>query len=165
MGSQGANQILHDVASKTLFSCHLHSMEQSHATRSLWWAFDTFGDKTLIDLLTDKQRTPNREPDKRLCCKMCGHAITHDKDRIERSGAHTHSFTNPNGLRFHIGCFVGVNGCVEIGESTNEYTWFPGYAWRIALCTSCHKHLGWKFRSDHSDVFHGLILSRLSHPH
>jgi uncharacterized C2H2 Zn-finger protein len=140
-------------------------MEPLHATHNPWWTFDTLGDKTYKDLLSDKQRATAREPEKRLCCRMCGQVITHEKDRIEINGAHTHGFSNPHSLQFHIGCFGGVNGCVEIGISTREFTWFPGYAWRVALCRSCHEHLGWKFRSDSNDSFYGLILNRLSYPH
>lgn len=139
-------------------------MERLHDTSNLWWTFDTLDDETYKDLLSEKQRSPAKEPEKRLCCKMCGQAITREKDKIERDGAHMHLFTNPHGLRFHIGCFRDVSGCVEIGKSTEEFTWFLGYGWRIALCGSCHEHLGWNFRSDGSDRFYGLILNRLAYP-
>ncbi len=138
------------------------SNQDTHHPR---WAFDTLGDSTYEDVLSDKHKALKSEPEKRLCCRTCGQMITHEKNRIEMNGAHTHGFSNPHGLRFHIGCFKDVNGCVEIGVSTREFTWFLGYAWRIALCRSCHEHLGWEFRSDSGDGFYGLILNRLSYPH
>jgi hypothetical protein len=24
-------------------------------------------------------------------------------------------------------------------------SWFPGFSWRIAGCSECHRHLGWNF--------------------
>ena len=27
------------------------------------------------------------------------------------------------------------------GEATEEYTWFPGYAWTLAYCRDCSAHL------------------------
>lgn len=27
------------------------------------------------------------------------------------------------------------------GEATEEYTWFPGYAWMLAYCRGCSAHL------------------------
>lgn len=31
------------------------------------------------------------------------------------------------------------------GDPTEEHTWFPGYAWRMAHCRACQRHLGWGF--------------------
>ncbi|CAL7937660.1 unnamed protein product [Xylocopa violacea] len=30
-------------------------------------------------------------------------------------------------------------------EPSIEYTWFPGYAWIVAMCKNCDTHMGWKF--------------------
>ena len=29
-------------------------------------------------------------------------------------------------------------------QQSTEHSWFPGYAWTIALCTRCGAHLGWR---------------------
>ena len=145
-------------------SCYLYRMEPLPAKPCTYWAFDTLGDNTYDALLSETSKTSDRTPEKRLCCKICGQAITHERDRIEICGAHAHTFYNPHGLKFYIGCFQDVSGCVEIGVSTLEFTWFPGYAWRIALCGSCHEHLGWEYHSDNGGRFHGLILTKLSKP-
>jgi hypothetical protein len=75
-------------------------------------------------------------------------------------GAQAHTFTNPYGMRFHIGCFGHVVGCALEGEPTSYWTWFPGYTWQVENCGSCRQHLGWLFRSP-THVFHALILDRL----
>ena len=112
-----------------------------------------------------KQKTkakPDAKPkkEKRLFCAACRHPITHQDERIMVQGDHEHTFTNPQGMTYHIGCFREAAGCAPSGEATVEFTWFRGYAWRIAYCAHCHVHLGWRFQSD-TDYFHGLIVNRL----
>jgi len=106
-----------------------------------------------------KQVAPKIE--RRIACAMCQHHITHAGERIEMHGAHNHRCTNPQGILFNIGCYHEVPGCSPIGASTLEYTWFPGYAWRIVLCANCRAHLGWCFQSE-NDFFHGLIMERIT---
>ena len=95
-----------------------------------------------------------------LACAICRQRITTIAARIEVGGAHEHTFVNPHGFRFHIGCFARAVGCVPVGESSSYWTWFPGYTWQIEQCSSCGEHLGWLFRTD-DHRFHGLILDRL----
>lgn len=102
---------------------------------------------------------PKKE--KRLFCAACRHPVTHQDERIPVQGGHEHTFTNPHGIIYHIGCFHDAAGCAPVGEATKEFTWFSGYAWRIVLCAHCRAHLGWRFQSD-GDYFHGLITARLT---
>ena len=51
-----------------------------------------------------------------------------------------------------------------IGPETDEFTWFKGYRWRIAVCGRCQVHLGWRFRSANRAEFHALILDKLLLP-
>lgn len=102
---------------------------------------------------------PKKE--QRLFCAACRHPVTHQDECIHVQGAHEHRHTNPHGVTYHFGCFRAAAGCAAIGELTTEYTWFPGYAWRIAMCANCHVHLGWRFQTE-ADLFHGLIIKRLT---
>lgn len=109
-----------------------------------------------------EQRTAARpKTEKRLFCGACRHPVTHQDQRIPVQGGHEHRCTNPHGITYHIGCFREAPGCAPVGEATAEFTWFPGYAWRIVLCAHCRAHLGWRFQSD-GDYFHGLIVARLT---
>jgi hypothetical protein len=99
--------------------------------------------------------------EKRLFCALCRHPITHQDQRIPVNGANEHTCTNPGGYTFRILCFREAGGCVAVGAATTAHTWFPGYAWRIALCASCEQHLGWRFQAP-SGHFHGLIGNRLT---
>lgn len=100
-----------------------------------------------------------------LCCVSCGKRITHDDQRLPIRGRHEHRFRNPHGLSFNIGCFASAPGCGQIGTATSDWTWFPGYAWEIALCLGCGAHLGWRYTSRDGDLFYGLILDRLVAEH
>ena len=98
-----------------------------------------------------------------IVCAACDATITSARYRIARNGAHEHRFMNPAGLLFHIGCFSEAIGCAVLGPASDEYPWFPGYAWRFALCGQCRQHLGWHFRQSGEPGFFGLILNRLRH--
>lgn len=83
--------------------------------------------------------------------------------RISLSGSHEHFFRNPAGIRFRVACFAYAPGAEAFGIPTEEHTWFPGYAWNLALCRSCAAHLGWKYQSTDGGFF-GLIADRLLYP-
>lgn len=115
--------------------------------------------------LPGDEAAPNATDDKRaIRCRVCRLEITTPSDRVAVNGAHKHTFANPHGLVFEIGCFGAVRHCGYVGEPTDEFTWFPGYRWRIVFCGRCLTHLGWVFLSTGRDSFHGLILNRLEMP-
>lgn len=117
--------------------------------------------RTLVEEEADARDDSLLEEDDSIRCGICGNHVTSDGERISVHGSHDHAFLNPLGLLFHIGCFSGAPGCLDTGEYTDEYTWFPGYSWCFALCARCRAHLGWRYHSgDHA--FWGLILDRLS---
>lgn len=101
------------------------------------------------------------EDEEVILCRQCDRPITRPAERIEISGSHKHTFANPHGIVFEIGCFRAAFGCGYSGPTTNEFTWFKGYNWKVAVCGSCAAHLGWLFLSSGSAAFHGLILNRL----
>jgi hypothetical protein len=96
-----------------------------------------------------------------LRCVACRHPITRQTDRIAVNEKHQHVFANPHGYIYQIGCFGQAPGCVAIGQESSEFTWFPGYTWRVALCGQCLTLLGWSFRRRGS-LFFGLILDKLA---
>lgn len=97
-----------------------------------------------------------------LLCKSCRFKITDANARTEIDGGHGHTFFNPHGLVFDIGCFCRAPGCNVFGVPTTEFTWFPGRAWRIAVCRGCRVHLGWYFSPQSGGAsFFGLIVDML----
>ena len=99
-----------------------------------------------------------------ILCRQCLQVITSPTERIEMQGAHQHTFANPHGSVYQIGCFRSAAGCGYAGQSSDEFTWFKGYSWRVAVCGSCLFHLGWLFISPGSQSFNGLILDHLIQP-
>lgn len=95
-----------------------------------------------------------------LFCSSCLGLITDVSNSLQIGGAHQHTCTNPARVTFTIGCFKDAPGCRQFGVPTSEFTWFPGYCWRLALCDACGKHLGWSFQGP-ADHFYGLIVSEL----
>ncbi len=100
-----------------------------------------------------------------IVCRRCGHVVTARSQRIVVDGAHAHTFANPQGVVFEIGCYRAAWGCGVVGPASREFAWFTGTAWRIAVCSSCLAHLGWRFSALSGAAFHGLILTRLRFNH
>ena len=103
--------------------------------------------------------------DEPIVCAACGEKITTRSERIAQDGSHEHSFVNPAGIIYRIGCFRSAPGCREAGELTGDWSWIPGYDWRYAICGSCAEHLGWACRGASGSTFRGLILPRLAEGH
>ena len=102
--------------------------------------------------------------EKAVRCAQCGHGITSPRERIEVQGMHCHTFFNPYGIIFEIGCFRAAPGCGYAGPITDEFSWFDGYGWKLALCSACGSHLGWLYSAEGKENFHGLILDNLIEP-
>ncbi len=109
----------------------------------------------------DVEREEHTQPVKAIFCKACGSLITGREKKIAVNGSHTHTFFNPAGIVFELGCFSDAPGCHLAGEATSEFTWFADHVWRFALCRSCNVHLGWFFESGEKN-FYGLILATLT---
>lgn len=130
------------------------------------FAFDALAEREVEDLLSE-EKCPEKDR-KPLICAACGTGITSKRERLEMNGAHSHTFTNPHGLTFHIGCFGNAENCRPEGEATTAWSWFAGYAWRICACAGCGIHLGWRYEPatprPEDPGFYGLILDRLTAP-
>jgi hypothetical protein len=109
----------------------------------------------------DQDSREEKDESGRLYCATCGRLITRQDQQVPVGGAQIHTFRNPHGLVFKIGCFATAPGCDQVGEATEEWTWFPGYSWQVAVCMGCGSHLGWRYLSRAGDGFYGLILRQL----
>lgn len=137
-----------------------------------WAAAIPWGDSGIF-LLREKGReggsapvvkeksSPESKEEKAVFCRNCTRQITYAKELFAIDGSHTHTFFNPAGIVFEIVCFAAAPGCSVEGEASSNFTWFPGYTWRVAFCGGCFTHLGWFFESGDSSFF-GLILNKLA---
>jgi hypothetical protein len=95
-----------------------------------------------------------------LACARCREPITTDAEKQEIAGAHEHTFMNPHGFCFRIGCFAGARALRPEGGWSAEWSWFPPCEWQTHYCARCEEHLGWLFRGP-GRRFYGLVLDRL----
>lgn len=112
-----------------------------------------------IQEVSDQENEENKE-ERVLLCRNCGKTITSYENVMEIEGHHIHTFSNPYGIVFEIGCFSAAEGCINRGTPTGEFTWFKGFSWRYSLCSRCHIHLGWHYQTS-GETFYGLILGNL----
>ena len=120
------------------------------------------GDPKSVGILASTDQEDQNKEDKgsRLLCFACTHPITSKDQRIEVNESHEHTFANPSGHIYRIGCFASAQGCMVQRDSTESFTWFTGYSWSLCACSLCGSHLGWHYRLDHNTFF-GLVLDRL----
>ena len=118
------------------------------------------------EITTAEKEAAERSPEEEeyIICRQCRQAITRPVERMAMQGSHQHTFANPHGIVFEIGCFKDVIGCGYAGAATDEFSWFTGYSWRLCFCSMCLTHLGWLFSSNAADAFHALILERILEP-
>ena len=147
----------------------------------LSWIPDDVGDDAPVHERTSVMR-----------CAQCNHPIAAAADllpeqipRLESASypyqldllgneeAWVYSATNANQHRFDV-CRFGPAACARLdisGTSTDEHSFFPPFAWRMAACARCSAHLGWAFGAvegtaegaaeGDEPLFAGLILTHL----
>ena len=101
----------------------------------------------------------------RWVCRTCRNPIT-SRSALFGPSHRPQVFANPHGLVFEILTFRTARGLVGVGGIIAEFSWFPGYAWRVVCCSGCHTHLGWHFTAATADVspreFFGLMVDELA---
>jgi len=118
-------------------------------------------DEMLNSFVEDETEDKVSDQEEYIFCRQCRNIITSPAERIEVQGSHRHTFANPHGIVFEIGCFGTAKGCGHAGPASTDFSWFSGFSWRIAVCIQCLTHLGWLFASPDQGHFHGLILDHL----
>ncbi|MBN2362102.1 MAG: hypothetical protein JXR83_21805 [Deltaproteobacteria bacterium] len=110
----------------------------------------------------EDESASDERTDRTVLCRQCRAAITSQRHVMEVNDQHQHTFFNPAGIIFEIGCFARADGCRVVGTPTTEFSWFAGHAWSYALCGSCQRHLGWFFQGAIAPSgFFGLVLNKL----
>ncbi|MCP4754493.1 MAG: hypothetical protein GY866_26725 [Proteobacteria bacterium] len=138
-----------------------HDSEDSRQTGvpKYWFFVSRTDKKRKKDVKAKKKR--KEEEERHILCGHCRNRITLPVYKMEVQNDFTHTFLNPAGMVFNIGCFEKADGCVVVGDPTSEWTWFVGFDWQSALCSQCLKHLGWFYNSTTNQDFFGLILDTL----
>ena len=119
------------------------------------------GDKPGASVRIRTEKKFGIDEERFILCKNCGNPVTTAKSIISVDGRHIHSFTNPSGIFFEIGCFSSAEGCIVMGDSTLEHTWFSEFGWSFSHCSDCLIHLGW-FYERGEESFFGFILDLIA---
>ncbi|XP_029180705.2 uncharacterized protein LOC114948308 [Acropora millepora] len=114
-----------------------------------------------------------------LLCRRCGHDITYAAKLDNRASklalrqrndtilgvqqCLVQLFRNPQGQHFELITATSAN-VKPHGEAFEEHSWFPGYAWRLAVCPQCGAHVGWSFETPHQSDRHDSE-NRWQHSH
>jgi hypothetical protein len=110
--------------------------------------------------LAREEHQESRDDQEKVCrCAHCGAVITRLSEAIAIGDGHEQTVVNPAGILFTIRLFRHTPGCRFQGDPSPEFSWFPGYLWRIALCKACGRHLGWLFQG--KDQFTALITTAI----
>lgn len=121
-------------------------------------------DEIPADLVDTGVINENREEvsrERAYICRFCGHTIALPADSMAIDGNIRHTFANPAGIVYEVVCFSAARGCRVVGTPTEEFTWFPGFSWRYALCAACASHMGWYYWNG-SRGFFGLVASHIT---
>uniref|UniRef100_A0A0X3P211 Protein cereblon n=3 Tax=Schistocephalus solidus TaxID=70667 RepID=A0A0X3P211_SCHSO len=90
-----------------------------------------------------------------IVCVSCRRNMSSQRDVIclAQEGSLT-TYVNPHGIVFDMLTLSRViQGSIElVGDSSTDYSWFPGYAWTIAQCAGCYNHVGWLFTATSEDL-------------
>jgi len=97
-----------------------------------------------------------------LVCAQCTAFVTRQAWAVRIGGQGEHFCVNPHGIEFRVLTFAQAPGAKPQGPASTEATWFPGCAWRMAVCGACDAHLGWRFEGGGGpSLFFGLIHEAL----
>lgn len=116
----------------------------------LFGVFSDFSLKKKDGEKDDETKKQKRERRESIClsCSSCSAPLSALASLVAMSdeGAGG-AYCNPAGL-VHDVLTVGEvfpNAVALEGEPSAEFSWFPGFAWTVAVCVRCRQHLGWQF--------------------
>ncbi len=118
----------------------------------------------LDDTKTGREVDDSTKQERRLCCAACATPVGSRDDAWSPDGGPVERvFFNPAGIVMKVVTLATASNLALVSDPTDEFTWFDGFAWRIAVCGGCGLHLGWRFQpaAGAGATFWGLLVERL----
>ncbi|CAM6036740.1 unnamed protein product [Sphagnum compactum] len=102
-----------------------------------------------------------------LQCKGCLALIARRSDMLVMSAdGPISAYVNAHGYVHETLTLSKVRGLRLTGEPQTANSWFPGYAWVLAACSTCTEHMGWRFTAVSKETrpraFWGIRRSQLA---
>lgn len=98
-------------------------------------------------------------------CARCDTLLADAADAVTLPGRPAvEAHLNPHGIVYRVRTFRAAAVAVS-GPLVPAFTWYPGYAWRLATCRGCTEHLGWAYLrivGEGVPSFVGLIDGRIT---
>ncbi|KAJ0872950.1 putative Lon, substrate-binding domain, PUA-like superfamily, CULT domain-containing protein [Helianthus annuus] len=92
-------------------------------------------------------------------CRSCQTLIANRSDMLVMStDGPLGAYVNPSGYVHEIMTLLKASGLALIGVPTEEYSWFPGYAWTVAYCATCEYQMGWLFTATNKKLKTAFFL-------
>lgn len=86
-------------------------------------------------------------------CAHCNNVICRKSDVFPMSSSGPQqSFVNSGGHVHDTLTVRTAKGLTQEYGWSEEFSWFPGYAWRQANCTHCNRHIGWCYKHTEIDT-------------
>ncbi|KAL8259550.1 hypothetical protein R6Q59_027503 [Mikania micrantha] len=100
-------------------------------------------------------------------CRSCQTLIANRSDMLVMStDGPLGAYVNPSGYVHEIMTLLKASGLTLHGVPSEEYSWFPGYAWTIAYCATCEYQMGWLFTATNKKLkprsFWGIRSSQVA---
>ncbi|XP_062206826.1 uncharacterized protein LOC133908712 [Phragmites australis] len=84
-------------------------------------------------------------------CRNCLTLIARRSDMVSNDGP-IGTNIKQRGCAKEMITVCNATGLALRGDPSKVYSWFPGYAWTIALCAACESNMGWLFRADKKNM-------------
>lgn len=82
---------------------------------------------------------------RRFRCAACRTEISSPEHVFAPGDDGVQVYLNPGGYLHEVVTVTRTWNVVSDGEYTEEFTWFPGYAWCYLHCAACGAHVGWRY--------------------
>ncbi|XP_003427162.1 uncharacterized protein LOC100122846 [Nasonia vitripennis] len=122
--------------------------------------FQYFSLLIFVFLATINYTRSHDEGEDYILCRLCGADLADAKSIVnhlspyafvivnqtlfQRKGVEVQLLKNPLGIKFQS-ITLSNSKCAPVHNWQQDFSWYPGYAWKPCICNHCRVHHGWLF--------------------